>query len=104
MSRCSVLASLKHLGEILLGENSVLMGENSVLTIGNCLIGPNCVLPTGGQARSWSPLSVHDFMKRTSIAHLTRAGYRALAPYAHTLATYEGFDAHANAVSPLRDG
>jgi histidinol dehydrogenase len=47
---------------------------------------------------------VLDFMKRTSIAHVTRAGYRTLAPYAHTLATYEGFDAHANAVSPLRDG
>jgi histidinol dehydrogenase len=60
------------------------------------------VLPTGGHARTWSPLSVHDFMKRTSIAQVTRAGYRTLAPYAHTLATYEGFDAHANAVSPLR--
>jgi histidinol dehydrogenase len=90
------LGQLKHAGEILLGENSV-------LTLGNYLIGPNCVLPTGGHARSWSPLSVHDFMKRTSIVHVTRAGYRALAPYAHTLATYEGFDAHANAVSPLRE-
>ena len=90
------LGRLQHAGEILLGENSV-------LTLGNYLIGPNCVLPTGGHARSWSPLSVHDFMKRTSIAQVTRAGYRTLAPYAHTLATYEGFDAHANAVSPLRD-
>ena len=90
------LGQLKHAGEILLGENSV-------ITLGNYLIGPNCVLPTGGHARSWSPLSVHDFMKRTSIAQVTRAGYRVLAPYAHTLATYEGFDAHANAVSPLRD-
>jgi histidinol dehydrogenase len=90
------LGQLKHAGEILLGENSV-------ITLGNYLIGPNCVLPTGGHARSWSPLSVHDFMKRTSIAHVTRAGYRALAPYAHTLATYEGFDAHANAISALRE-
>lgn len=90
------LGQLEHAGEILLGENSV-------LTLGNYLIGPNCVLPTGGHARSWSPLSVLDFMKRSSIAHVTRAGYRALAPYAHTLATYEGFDAHANAVSPLRE-
>jgi histidinol dehydrogenase len=83
------LGRLQHAGEILLGENSV-------LTLGNYLIGPNCVLPTGGHARTWSPLSVLDFMKRTSIAQVTRAGYRALAPYAHTLA-------HANAVSPLRD-
>jgi hypothetical protein len=77
------LGQLEHAGEILLGENSV-------LTLGNYLIGPNCVLPTGGHARSWSPLSVHDFMKRTSIAQVTRVGYRTLAPYAHTLATYEG--------------
>jgi histidinol dehydrogenase len=90
------LGRLQHAGEILLGENSV-------LTPGNYLIGPNCVLPTGGHARSWSPPSVHDFLKRTSIAPVTRAGYRALAPYARTLATYEGFDAHANAVSALRE-
>jgi histidinol dehydrogenase len=55
-------------------------------------------------ARSWSPLSVHDFLKRTSIAQVTRAGYATLAPHAHTLAIYEGFDAHANAVSGLREG
>jgi histidinol dehydrogenase len=42
-------------------------------------------------------------MKRTSIAQVTRAGYRALAPYTRTLATYEGFAAQANAVSPLRE-
>jgi Histidinol dehydrogenase len=50
-----------------------------VLTLGNYLIGPNCMLRTGGHARSWSPLSVLDFMKRASIAHLTRAGDRTLA-------------------------
>jgi histidinol dehydrogenase len=42
-------------------------------------------------------------MKRTSIAQVTKAGYRTLAPFAHTLATYEGFDAHANGVPALRD-
>jgi Histidinol dehydrogenase len=62
----AVLSDEPHAGEILLGENSV-------LTLGNHLIGPNCVLPTGGHARSRSPLSVHDFTKRTSIAQVTRA-------------------------------
>lgn len=89
------LGQLHHAGEILLGENAP-------ITLGNFVIGPNCVLPTGGHARTWSPLSVHDFMKRTSIAHVTRSGYGELARHAHRLATYEGFDAHANAVSPLR--
>jgi len=86
------LGQLHHAGEILLGENTP-------ITLGNFVIGPNCVLPTGGHARTWSPLSVLDFMKRTSIAHVTRRGYHALAPYARRLATYEGFEAHANAVS-----
>jgi histidinol dehydrogenase len=93
---------MQYLGRIQ-HASEILMGENSVLTLGNYLIGPNCVLPTGGHARTWSPLSVHDFSKRTSIAQVTRAGYRTLAPHAHTLATYEGFEAHANAVSGLRD-
>lgn len=86
------LGQLHHAGEILLGENTP-------ITLGNFVIGPNCVLPTGGHAKSWSPLSVLDFMKRTSIAHVTRRGYHALAPHARTLAVYEGFEAHANAVS-----
>lgn len=91
------LGQLHHAGEILLGENTP-------ITLGNFVIGPNCVLPTGGHARTWSPLSVLDFTKRTSIAHVTRKGYASLAAHAHTLAAYEGFEAHANAVSALRKG
>ena len=90
------LGRLHHAGEILLGETTP-------ITLGNFIIGPNCVLPTGGHARTWSPLSVLDFVKRTSIAHVTRKGYARLAGHARTLAAYEGFEAHANAVSGLRD-
>ena len=42
-------------------------------------------------------------MKRSSIGYVTAAGYGALARQARVLATYEGFDAHANAVSEMRD-
>jgi histidinol dehydrogenase len=42
-------------------------------------------------------------MKRSSIGYVTAAGYPELARHAHVLATYEGFDAHANAVSGIRD-
>ncbi|WGF88664.1 histidinol dehydrogenase [Marinivivus vitaminiproducens] len=91
-----------HLGRI---DNAaeILLGHHSVLTLGNFLLGPNCVLPTGGHARTWSPLSVHDFMKRCSIGYVTGPGYAELARHARVLATYEGFEAHANAVSPTRD-
>jgi histidinol dehydrogenase len=42
-------------------------------------------------------------MKRSSVGYVTAAGYPTLARHARVLATYEGFDGHANAVSPLRD-
>ncbi len=87
---------IEHAGEILLGVHTP-------STLGNFVIGANHVLPTGGWAKTGSALSVHDFLKRTSIVHVTRDGYRLLAPHAKTFATYEGFDAHANAVSELRD-
>jgi len=90
------LGELHHAGEILLGEHTP-------ATLANFVIGPNHVLPTGGWARTGSALSVLDFMKRTSIAYVTSAGYPELARHARALATYEGFEAHANAVSPIRD-
>jgi len=90
------LPKLKHAGEILLGKHTP-------TTLGNYVIGPDHVLPTSGWARTASALSVFDFMKRTSIAQVKREGYAELAKHAHVLAKYEGFDAHANAVSALRD-
>ncbi|MCC0041900.1 MAG: histidinol dehydrogenase [Rhodobiaceae bacterium] len=91
------LSQLRHAGEILLGEHAA-------ISIANFVLGPNHVLPTSGGARTASPLSVFDYMKRQTIAHLSEAGYRHLAPHARVLSRYEGFDAHANAVSRLRDG
>ncbi len=87
---------VKHAGEILLGEHTP-------ATLGNFVIGPSHVLPTGGWARTHSALSVHDFMKRTSLAQVTPAAYPELARHARVFAIYEGFDAHANAVSEMRD-
>lgn len=91
-----------YLGQIN-NASEILLGHHSVLTLGNYLLGPNCVLPTGSHARTWSPLSVHDFMKRCSIGYVTPSGYAEPARHARVLATYEGFEAHANAVSPTRD-
>jgi histidinol dehydrogenase len=89
------LGGIQHAGEILLGGNTP-------ITIGNFCLGPDCVLPTGGWARTWSALGVHDFMKRTGLGHVTAAGYPELARHAGVLARYEGFEAHAQAVSELR--
>ena len=92
----AVMGRIRNAGEVLLGRYTP-------ITLGNYLLGINAVLPTGRHARTGSPLSVFDFMKRMSVGYVTADGYPGLAADARTLATYEGFDAHARAVSPERD-
>jgi histidinol dehydrogenase len=91
------LTKLTNAGEILLGGHSA-------IAVANYVLGPNHVLPTGGWAKTRSPLSVFDYMKRQTVAYITAEGYRELARQARAFARYEGFEAHANAVSRLREG
>jgi histidinol dehydrogenase len=67
------------------------------------VLGPNAVLPTSRWARTYGPLSVTDFLKRSSIGYVTSAGYPELALHARRLARYEGFSSHENAISEIRD-
>lgn len=80
----------------------ILLGEDTPGSIANYMMGPNCVLPTSGAAKTRSPLGVMNFMKSCSIGELTREGLQEMAPKTEIFAHYEGFDAHANAVGPLR--
>ncbi|MEM8748918.1 MAG: histidinol dehydrogenase [Pseudomonadota bacterium] len=82
--------------------SEILLGQDTPGSIANYMMGPNCVLPTSGAAKTRSPLGVMNFMKSCSIGSLTREGFQDMAPRTHRFATYEGFDAHANAVGPLR--
>jgi histidinol dehydrogenase len=91
----AILPKLRNAGEILLGQYSA-------FSLGNYVLGPNAVLPTGGKAKTCSPLSVFDYLKRMSVAYVTKDGYPRVAPDTERLARYEGFDAHARAVSGLR--
>ncbi|MGH6962477.1 MAG: histidinol dehydrogenase [Dongiaceae bacterium] len=91
-----------HLGRIR-NAGEILLGHHTPIPLGNFVLGPNAVLPTSGQARTCSPLSVFDFIKRISVGYVTAAGYPELARHARVLATYEGFDGHANAVSEMRE-
>lgn len=91
----------EHLGGIR-NAGEILLGANTPNTLGNYVLGPNAILPTSGAARTASPLSVFDYLKRTSLAYVTPKGYPEMAKAAKALADYEGFDAHANAVSDMR--
>src|SRR5260221_8432913 len=88
----ALLPELKNAGEILLGSRTP-------YSMANYSVGTNAVLPTGGFAHTSSCTTVYDFLKRTGIAYLTPAGYASLSETTRRLAEYEGFPAHANAVT-----
>jgi len=84
------LGMIRNAGEILLGSDIPFSGANSAA-------GPNAVLPTGGFARSYSPVSVRDFIKYSSVIFATGRGFRTLEPRVTAIADYEGFHTHAMA-------
>lgn len=77
---------------------AVFMGHHSPEPIGDYIAGPNHVLPTGGTARFYSPLSVDDFVKKTSLIACTGTALAALGPDAVRLAQAEDLAAHARSV------
>ncbi len=85
------LNQIRNAGEILLGPLTP-------IPLANYCLGLNAILPTGGFARSFSSVSVWDFLKRSGIGYLSREGYERLQQVAITLADYEDFPAHALAL------
>jgi len=77
---------------------AVFLGHYTTESLGDYVAGPNHVLPTGGTARFSSPLSVDDFIKKTSLLSFSREGLLRVKDAATRIATMEGLQAHANAV------
>ena len=78
---------------------AIFMGHYSPEPLGDYLAGPNPVLPTSGTARFFSPLSVDDFVKKSSLICCSRAELEKVADQVILLAQEEGLDAHANSVA-----
>jgi histidinol dehydrogenase len=78
---------------------SVFLGPWTPESVGDYCSGTNHVLPTYGFARRYSSLGVTDFMRAMTVQELTMQGLLSIGPIAATLATLEGLDAHARAVS-----
>lgn len=77
---------------------SVFLGNYSPEPLGDYFAGPNHVLPTGGTARFFSPLSVDSFIKKSSFIYYTEDALRADAADIVRFAETEGLTAHANSV------
>jgi histidinol dehydrogenase len=77
---------------------AIFMGHYTPVAVGDYIAGPNHVLPTGGTARFFSPLSVEDFLKRTSFMKFEPPKLRELGADIVRLANVEGLTGHGASV------
>ena len=78
---------------------AIFIGENSSEPLGDYFAGPNHILPTNGTAKFFSPLSVDDFMKKSSIVYYSREALEAVHEDIETFAKAEQLTAHANSIA-----
>jgi histidinol dehydrogenase len=82
------LEKIRHAGALFLGRYTP-------PSVADYIAGPNHVLPTGGTARFFSPLSVNDYVKVSNIVHYTKQELAKVKDPLVRMAHIEGFDAHA---------
>lgn len=87
----NALAYVQHAG-------SIFIGPYAPEPLGDYFAGPNHVLPTSGTARFFSPLSVDDFVKKSSFVSYTKEALKSVQHHIINLADKEGLHAHARAI------
>ncbi|MGB0957003.1 MAG: histidinol dehydrogenase [Litorivicinus sp.] len=91
-----LLDGIRHAG-------AIFVGHRAPESLGDYCAGPNHVLPTSGTARFASPLGVYDFVKRSSVMHISPAGSQVLGKIASVLGRAESLTAHARAAEMRLD-
>ncbi|MCU6746666.1 MULTISPECIES: histidinol dehydrogenase [Lachnospiraceae] len=77
---------------------AIFIGEYASEPLGDYFAGPNHVLPTNGTAKFFSPLSVDDFLKKSSIISYSKEALRTVHKDIEQFAQAERLTAHANSV------
>lgn len=77
---------------------AIFLGEYSPEVMGDYLAGPNHTLPTGGSAKFFSSLSVDNFIKKSTIIHLSKDMISNLGKHCINLANIEGLEAHSKSI------
>ncbi|MCF8020336.1 MAG: histidinol dehydrogenase [Vallitaleaceae bacterium] len=77
---------------------AIFLGNYTPEPLGDYMAGPNHVLPTNATAKFFSPLSVDDFIKKSSITFFGRDALKALSDDVIYFAESEALDAHANSI------
>ena len=83
---------------------AIFIGEYSSEPLGDYFAGPNHVLPTNGTAKFFSPLSVDDFIKKSSIISYSRDALEKVHTDIEKFAEAEHLTAHANSIKVRFDG
>ena len=83
---------------------AIFIGEYSSEPLGDYFAGPNHILPTNGTAKFFSPLSVDDFIKKSSIISYSREALEAVHKDIEAFATAEQLTAHANSIKVRFEG
>ena len=89
------LEKIKHAGALFLGRHTP-------PAVADYVAGPNHVLPTGGTARFFSPLSVDDYLKKSNIIAYSKDELTKVKDHLTRMAHMEGFDAHAKSLESRR--
>lgn len=76
----------------------ILLGPHTPFSLANYAAGANAVLPTGGKAKTWSAVSVRDFIKFSSVVKASPQALADISEDVILLADHEGFFAHAEAL------
>lgn len=83
---------------------SVFLGHHTPEVLGDYFAGPNHTLPTEGTARFYSPLSVDDFIKKSSYLYYPEAAMKAAGPAVALFAETEDLIGHARSINVRREG
>ena len=83
---------------------AIFIGEYSCEPLGDYFAGPNHILPTNGTAKFFSPLSVDDFVKKSSIIYYSREALQPIHKDIEQFAKCEQLTAHANSIAVRFEG
>ena len=89
----------ENLAKNISNAGAIFLGHWTPEAVGDYVTGPNHVLPTARSARFSSGLSVMDFLKRTTLAKVSRDALLKIGPSAVTLANSEGLECHGLSIS-----
>jgi histidinol dehydrogenase len=97
-----LMAEPDHVADNIRNAGALFIGRYAPTVVGDYFAGPSHVLPTGRTARFFSPLGVHNFVKRTSLIRYSGRAIERFGKMIEDFATSEGLTGHARSIAVRR--